>query len=312
MWNLCSHLDFLVILDYNFFSFFQEIWDFRHRKETDNSYSDDSTKLHYPEYRIKVTRKFEPSELCEVFVGKWLKIVYLLVLTVYSFLACLSYSTVTGSAWSVNIPLNFASVRQCESHDFLHYIIPSDHHCRNAYRFSLALFAILVVPLSLLDLKEQAIVQFTLGVLRFATLGAIIIFCLAHSLMGDIIDVPFNASTIVPSNESINDLIPILNDSANVTSLTEIVTHFNFNGWVVAIPVIVYAYILHQGIPGLTHPIKEKQWLRGYFNILFVTITVLYLVLGITGSLWFRDIVNETVTLNWVSILMNYNGASLL
>ena len=236
-----------------------------------------------------------------MFVGKWLKVIYLLVLTVYSFLACLSYSTVTGSAWSVNIPLNFGSLRQCQSHDFLGHIIPVDHHCRNTYRFCLMLFAILVIPLSLLDLKEQAIVQFILGVLRFATLGAIIIFCLAHSFMGKIIDIPFDAPTIIPHNETDNGSYIILNDTANVTSLTEIVTHFDFDGWVVAIPVIVYAYILHQGIPGLTHPIKEKHWLRGYFNILFVTITAFYLILGITGSLWFRDIVNETVTLNWVS-----------
>ena len=284
----------------------QEIWDLRHSDDPyTSSTSSDGSDHPTPTYQIKVTRKFEPSELCEVFVGKWLKVVYLLVLTAYSFLACLSYATVTGSAWSVNSPLTFGSVHQCNSNDFLHHIIPSDVLCRNAYRFYLMLFAILVIPLSLLPLKEQAGVQFVLGVLRFVTLGAIIVYCLTHSLMGDVID-GFANETRNCSDLSITDnhtLIFIDDDRLNVTSLIEIVTRFNFDGWVVGVPVIVYAYILHQGIPGLTHPIQEKHWLRGYFNLLFVTITALYLVLGITGSLWFRDIVNETVTLNWVSIM---------
>ncbi len=242
-----------------------------------------------------------------MFVGKWLKVVYLLILTAYSFLACLSYSTVTGSAWSVNIPLNFGSVHQCTSDQYLHHVIPDDRHCVNAYRFSLMLFALLVIPLSLLDLKEQAVIQFLLGVLRFFTLGSIILYCVVNSFMGNIIDVNIGFADILPANQS-NDSFNILDDAGNLTSLAEIVTNFNFKGWVVGIPVIVYAFILHQGIPGLTHPIKEKHWLRGYFNILFITITSLYLILGVTGALWFRDIVNETITLNWVSLgLFTYN-----
>ena len=227
-----------------------------------------------------------------------------MVLTCYSFLACLSYSTVTGSAWSVNIPLNFGQLRRCTDADFRHHILPDSEKCVNAYRFCLMLFAILVIPISLLDLKEQAIVQFTLGVLRFATLGAIIIFSVFHLINGGLVDAPFNgpfdAPTIGPANET-DDWFIVLNDSVSFRSQIDIVTHFDFNGWVVGIPVIVYAYILHQGIPGLTHPIREKHMLQGYFNLLFITITLLYLLLGVVGSLWFRDIVTETVTLNWVS-----------
>ena len=223
--------------------------------------------------------------MCEVFVGWWLKVTYLIVLTGYSFLACLSYATVVGSALSVNIPLNFGSMKECSGDDFLHQIFPHDSHCGNAYQFCLFLFAVIVVPLSLLDLKEQAIVQFLLGALRFITLGAIIIFCLVHLFPGDPLDIKIKNET-----------------NYSITSLKEIATQFDFDSWIVSIPVFIYAHILHQGIPGLTHPIKEKKWLRGYFNLLFLTIAVLYMTLGIVGSLWFRDTVIETVTLNWVSV----------
>lgn len=221
------------------------------------------------------------------------------MLALYCFLACLSYSTVTGSAWSVNIPLNFGPFTQCSSSDYLNNYLPGGE-CRNTYQFCLFLFAVLVVPLSLLNLKEQAIVQFSLGVLRFVTLGAIIVFCLANILMGHVVDVSVKTSneTCPGNDEWIN-----MTSATNVTSMTEIVTRFSFTNWVVGIPVIAYAFILHQGIPGLTHPIKEKLWLRGFFNVLFITTTSFYLVLGVVGALWFRNIVNETVTLNWVSIM---------
>lgn len=239
-------------------------------------------------------RKFEPSELCHILVGFWLKVTYLIIFIIYSFLATLSYSTVVGSAWSVNLPLNFSTLEECDDSDFLHHILPSGG-CLDSYRFCIFLFAIIVVPLSLLDLKEQAIVQLILGLLRFFTLGAIILYSFIHLVRGETI-----------GSCEVND-----REIYNFTSIKDITFDFNFNGWVVGIPIYVYAFILHQGIPGLTHPIKEKKLLRGYFNILFLIVTIFYLVLGVVVSLWFRDCVNETCTLNWVSILNRVNTCGL-
>ena len=243
-----------------------------------------------PKFEIVITRKFEPSELCEIFVGRWLKVTYLILMTVHNLLACLSYATVVGSAWSVNIPLNFGSLKKCNGDNFLHQSFPQDSHCGSAYRFCLLLFAIIVIPLSLIDLKEQAIIQFLLGALRYITIGIIIIFCIVHLFPGYVINID-----IETVNETLNET------NQTLTSLKDISTHFNFDGWIMSIPVFLYAHILHSGIPTLTHPIKEKKWLREYFSLLYATIGTLYMVLGIVGSLCFRDTVNETVTLNWVS-----------
>jgi hypothetical protein len=251
-----------------------------------------------PRFYITISRKFEPSELCEVFVGRWLKVLYLLTLTVYSFFATLSYATVAGSAWSVNLPLNFGTLKECSDKDFFNQIIPDDEGCANAYRFCVFLFGVIVIPITLLDLKEQAIVQLILGLLRFLTLGCIIIYCLVYLFQGDVIancGNPFTNYTPFDNETIINET-----DLFNATSsLKDIVLHFNFNSWVAAIPVFVYAFILHQGIPSLTHPIKEKNWLRSYFNLLFFVITLFYLTLGLVVGFWFRDCTNETCTLNW-------------
>ena len=246
-----------------------------------------------PDFHISIYRKFEPSELCHVFIGQWLKVIYIVLLTVHSFLALLSYSTVTGTAWSVNLPLNFSTLEQCTDKDFFQKWLPFDG-CLNAYRFSLFLFAVVVIPLSLLDLKEQAIVQFLLGVLRFVTLGGIILYCFVYLVQGFVLNDCHDTVAVHTSD--------ILNNS--LTSMKDIAFHFDFNGWVVAIPVFVYALSLHQGIPGLTHPIKEKNWLRGLFNVLYIVVILIYTVLGILVALWFRDCTNENCTLNWVRFLM--------
>ena len=254
-----------------------------------------------PNFRIELSRKFEPSELCQVFVGRWLKIVYLIILTCYTFLACLSFSTVAGSAWSINIPLNFSGVEQCSVNEFKDHILPLPP-CRNAYWFCLFLFACIVVPLSLIELKEQVIVQVALGILRFVTIGAIVIFCIAN-----LIEYPNVCFCHDPwaddGNGSLSDFgVSHVNECNVTTSIENTVTHFDGKAWLVAIPVFVYAHILHQGIPALTHPVKEKQWLRSYFSILFLVIAFVYMILGVTVSLWFRNCTVETCTLNWVCV----------
>ena len=274
--------------------------------------SSGSGSTSFPKFYIAQNRKFEPSELCEVFVGRWLKIVYLIIFSIYSSLACISYSTVVGTAWSVNLPLNFGSFQECSDTDFLNRLLPSFHPggCLHAYWFCLMLFAVLVVPISLLDLKEQAIVQLALGLLRFFTLGAIIIYCLVYLFQGDTLtDCKDAMNWRMPHDDDDNDTVDTtMNWTMLYVNATEtmdhIVFHFNFYNWVAAIPVFVYAFILHQGIPGLTHPIRNKKYLRGYFNLLFLLIAFLYGLLGVVVALWFRDCVNETCTLNWVSMFL--------
>ena len=115
-------------------------------------------KGHIPRFEITVRRKFEIAELCEVFVGKYLKFVYLVMFTLVGFLTLWSFAIVAGSSWSINIPLNFGNAEQCSEDAFLHNTVPSGG-CLYTYYFSLAIFALIVVTLSMLDLKEQAVIQ---------------------------------------------------------------------------------------------------------------------------------------------------------
>ena len=261
----------------------------------------------HPKYEILLTRKFEPTELCEIFFNRWMKYLYLLVMTVYIFLTGWSYSTVAGSAWASNIPFHTGSLQQCSGNDFHNRIIPESAGCANAYRFCLFLFGVVVIPFSLLDLSEQAIIQMILGFLRFFTVGAIVLYSVVR-LVQDGNACKGSSSFYNGSNYTVQleDDIYVYNLS-NLTNITghfhrgsDFIYGFNVKGWLVAIPVFTYAFIIHQGIPSLTHPIKQKQYLRWLMVVMFGVSAFSYLTLGVAASLWFSASVQETVTLNWV------------
>lgn len=245
--------------------------------------------IYKPCFQIKRNRKFEICEICKLFHGEWLKLLNIGAISLYIFTGCLSFVTVSGTAWAVNIPFNFSGVEQCNGDNFINQTLPEEVSCRNAYWFCLFLFGCITVPLSLFELKEQAIIQMLLGLLRFIVIGAMVIFSVSNLAV--------HSRIWTCDDPWANDNFTVYNSDSDGLFFTKL----SFRDWLLAIPVFVYGFILHQGIPTLTHPIKEKHLLWTYFTTLFVVLTILYAVLGITVAIWFRDCTSHTCTLNWVS-----------
>ena len=221
---------------------------------------------------------------------------YLVILSIYCFLASWSFATVAGSSWALNIPYNFSGVVSCNSSGdpFHHSALPAEESCRNAYYFSLFLFAVLVVFLSVLDLKEQAVIQMILGLMRFLTVGAIVVYSLARIAGG--------GDACTASNDT--DFAYVGIDAENDTRDLDIFVKFDPKSWLTAVPILTYAFILHQGIASLTHPIKQKRYLWYLTAAMFSTAAVCYMTLGLVVPLWFKAAVQETVTLNFVSFFV--------
>ena len=213
-----------------------------------------------------------------------MKYIYLVIFCAQMLVSFWGSATVAGSAWSSNIPLNFGSLSQCKEQAFHHNLAPSGG-CLSAYRFCIMLFAIIVIPLSLVELTEQKYLQILLGLMRFFTFGCLVVYSIANLITHPGHN-PYNATTT-------------FNDS--YTKYGNQITKFIFKGWLVALPIIVAIQILHQGIPSMTQPIKAKEWLKALYSTLFVTTTVLYLLIGVAMSLWFKASIEETATLNFVS-----------
>ena len=229
-----------------------------------------------------------------------MKYIYLIIVVISGFLACWSYATVAGSAWASNIPLNFGTLHQCGPDAFHHRILPTGDGldgCRNAYYFCLLLFAVIVIPLSLLELKEQAIIQMCLGVLRIVTVVIIIIYCIVKLIQVGEICLPLGNETLTNTSKILNAAV----DPVENVHLRDIVIRFNWKGWLTSVPVFTYACLVHAGIPSLTHPIKQKKYLHWLVALVFGSIAISFLSLGVVTPLWFRASVQETVTLLWVS-----------
>ena len=247
-----------------------------------------------PAFKIKDSRKFEIAELCDIFVGKWFKYLYIIMIIIFNgFLALMAYAIIFSSAWAVSIPFNFGSLKQCREMDFLHQYFPKDLACGNAYRLCLFIFSCVMIPISLVNLKQQAVVQVAIGILRFLVVISILVYCLYYIIFGD----P-NSILLSDTNSSVDDVNV---DTTLVTSYFDAIFSFNFEGWVIGIPVMFYTVTLHQGIPGFVQPIREKDWLKSFVTSIYLTIGGLYMIVNVVGAIWFRDVVNENFTLNWVS-----------
>ena len=121
----------------------------------------------HPDFRVLRTRGFETSELCEIFFNKFVKYFYLVLVAVFCFPCASAVTVVTSSTWATNIPLNFGPFIQCSYDAFNNVMIPENDGCRYSYYFCLMLFGLIVIPLSVINLKEQAVIQGIFGLLRF-------------------------------------------------------------------------------------------------------------------------------------------------
>ncbi len=245
-----------------------------------------SNKLNHPRFETTVYRKFEITELCELFVNKYFKYSYLVCLGGFCFLVSWSFSTVTGSTWAINFFPHLGSVQACRDDSFLHHLLP-EGECLYAYYISLTIFAAIVVSLSLLDLKEQIFVQVTLGFLRFITIALIVLYCLVRlGMRGDV------------CKEDL--LLRNLSGPINDVEIRSIVLKFDPKGWLVSIPVITYAFVFHVAVPSLTHPIKQRQYISWLITTVFASTALCYISLGMIVPLWFQASTQEICTLNWV------------
>ena len=270
--------------------------------ERERLIQDQDNKKH-PRYEIQLARKFELTELCEIFLTRWGKYAYMIILSLLCFLGGWSFTTVAGSAWATNIPFHTSTIRQCEGSEFYHAIYPEDPNCWHAYQLCVLFYAVIVIPLSLVDLKEQAILQTILGILRFSTIAVIVVYCIVKLSGGK------NICTFGNSSNATGNISLSQENLTGFSDLSKIVFRFDWMGWLVSIPVFTYAFIIHQAIPALTHPIKEKHFLRQLMMVMFGSAAFCYLALGIVVPLWFKATVLETATLNWVRCVCLRGGS---
>lgn len=240
-----------------------------------------------PKFRITTKRKFDTSELCEIFLHKYVKYLNISLVIGYVSFSQWSAATISGSAWAMNIPFRYLGpVEKCNDEAFLHRILPTGG-CLYAYYLCLGIFAIVVVTLSLLDLKEQVLFQFIFCILRFVVIIMIVVYCIVRLVQGG------DACQDSPQ-------VYINSNRSNDVDIVSTVLKFDITGWAAGTPVIMFGFFIHTSIPTISNPIKQKEYL--HWLVLLVPAVAMFSFLSlIVATLWFRAAIQETMTLNWVS-----------
>jgi amino acid permease len=160
-------------------------------------------------------RKFDLTELCQLFFGRRGLQAYgiAVVLDIYGFLW--AYSSVFAAAMANTFPIMGPGV--------------------DCYPVYIVIFAIIVVPMSFLELSEQAIIQVFLSGCRIAMILLMVLTPIAATTFG-------SSDNIEDSSHS----IPHFGEQMEPVGAP----WFNFSNVDEMIPVIVFAVLFHQAIPG--------------------------------------------------------------
>uniref|UniRef100_A0A7S3GH40 Amino acid transporter transmembrane domain-containing protein n=2 Tax=Palpitomonas bilix TaxID=652834 RepID=A0A7S3GH40_9EUKA len=151
-----------------------------------------------------------------------------------------------------------------------------DVRCQYIYVFFLACFALVVVPVSCLELTEQKWMQVVLCALRFVAI-ALMIATAAYSMATGNTEIFGNQyKPNAPFHES------------------------EFSSIGLIISTACFSQIVHHSIPGISNPIKNKKVLPSVFTPVYITTFSIYASLGIVMSIFFKAGLQNVATLNWL------------
>ncbi|GMI07992.1 hypothetical protein TrLO_g97 [Triparma laevis f. longispina] len=212
--------------------------------------ADDAEKSEHTLPLVK-QRKFEIIEMCTLFLGPTGGRAYVTTFSFYMYGCLWAYSSVFANAMAQTIPLN-------SSDDYAIYVI---------------IFAVVTVPLTCMELREQVNIQIALSFCRFLMVVVIV----------STVAAAFNATT------------PQFNEqtSANGTDW------FNISGFYRILPIAVYANIYHHSLPGLSMPVEDKSKLGWIFKVVFMFMFVAYGLIGLSVAWYFGSDIESSANLNW-------------
>ncbi len=203
---------------------------------------------------------FEVSTLVKAFLGPLGTSCYQLSLLVLTFVGLMAYCQV------------FVKSFNSQLHQDEHFFVP------------VSIFSAIVVPLSCIDLTAQVNIQVGMSIMRFITLGVLVIG-LIFAITFDKMD-SSEASDHVARAPFTSPHVPI----------------FNYGGLGVMFSTSVFSQLFQHSVPGLTRPLSDQNKLKipNIFGAALVTTSVLYIAIGCLSVLYFGSRILQSVNLNFV------------
>ena len=201
------------------------------------------------------TTKFELTELSEMFLGHPGRITYTTLACIYLYTALWVYATVFGMSLADHLDIG-----------------------KDSYIIYVCIFSIIVIPLSLKDMKEQIWIQVFLSVCRIL----MVLFMVGTILIAQRYEKP-----------SFGDFNSLENHSNS--------TNFNIqiSKIYLLLPMAAYANIFHHSIPALSELVPNKKLLHKVFIIALIIAMLSYTCIGCVISNYFQNYTNISSNLNW-------------
>jgi amino acid permease len=200
-------------------------------------------------------RRIEITEMCDLFLGKTGKQVFSFIISVYMYGTMCAYCTVFAQSFEAEV---------------------GGEHSKLAYYLYLLLFAIMVIPLSLMEFTEQVHIQVALTIFRVVMLLIIIL------------------STTIARYTHGNEFGPAMETNVPLDMFA-----MNFDKLHELLPIAAFAYVFHHSVPGLSEPIQDKNSLGKMFGVTLFISFAAYLLLATAVAAYFGSETLSPCNLNW-------------
>ena len=214
------------------------------------------------------SQKYEVTELCKIFLGKQSVRVYTFLISVYMYGTLWAYATVFADSLAMRLPLTSTIGTELNSYSYGMYLL---------------LFAVIVVPSSMLELSEQVFVQVTLSICRIVMVLLMVctITMAVWQQAEDNSSQPFGPLTRI-SSPSVFKKDP-----------------FNMKKLYLLLPMAAYATIFHHSIPSISQPVKDKLQLGWIFAVTLLVCFIAYTTMAIVISNYFENETLISSNLDW-------------
>jgi hypothetical protein len=202
------------------------------------------------------------------------------VLSLYLYGGLWAYSVVFAASFAANVPVTFLNGgRTCNVEE-------DGAACTGNFFVWLGVFALLAVPLSCLELREQVYVQ----VLMFCA-RILVVLLMAGTVLagygcgrgGGTVFADMGPGEPAAAGSGAAGAAPLL----RLAGLSHVM------------PVSIYAFIFHHSVPVLSQPVADKRSLRTVFLVAFLIVGAAYAGLGVVLAGWFGEHVDAQCNLNW-------------
>ncbi len=212
--------------------------------------------------------ELEVTDLAEEFLGAWGKFIYQASLMALTYVGLLAYTQVFNDTFRSQLFPTAPS-----------YLPP-------------LLFGIIVIPLSCFDLSEQVFAQVLMSILRFLSLGILLIGTIV-ALFTD-----WNNSLLHEALDSPSSSLEITDASSHYSSIF----YANFSGFGVMFTTAIFSQLFQHSVPGLIRPLKEehKKFIPQIFAYALLTTTIIYILSGTFCVLYFGSHLQQSVNLNFI------------